>query len=492
MTRRAAIVCMVLFLITTPSLHAQSDSQPPYLYYYSQLLGGLIIERADGTDSRQIAADVIPPNLTGIGGPGWSPSGKYFAAYSESYFDSSDTRLPYLIDTQGHPVAGWLHNVMTTNRMVWSPSGEDLLMVEGIYSPDGLRDAFLWLIDVAHDQLLVDFGAHFGGYGFQQTEIEWDTAHQQIAFSYATGLDVVPNYYHVTMHFDGSTTREVISADEFTPIKMNIDDSTDLYQGINTSPHGTYTAQGFAPAQLTNTRTGQTTTLPRHTGATTCREYSWTDDEAYMITLDGTLIAGGGCAGAVLGVTNPQASFWRELGGCSWGSACAGWLPQSVDVSSLPTGASKPVQLDPLKIEYGGIIQAYDIDPAVAHILNLYCNKDLTATLREPTTKALVYSLTNIPCPYRPYDAGFPETGIQIVVAEDPVHHLLATYGSWSVGVTIWKLDAGVYSPILKLNTQGLTLEFTDHNERLRARNYNGWKIYAVADILAAAPKPHR
>src|SRR3954471_12396585 len=101
-TRLTAILLILFTLGVTPSLHAQTDSAPPYLYYYSQLLGGLIIERADGTDSRQIAADVIPPNLTGLGGPGWSPSGKYFAAYSEIYSEGgSSPRTPYLIDTKG-------------------------------------------------------------------------------------------------------------------------------------------------------------------------------------------------------------------------------------------------------------------------------------------------------------------------------------------------------------------------------------------------------
>src|SRR5215208_3273113 len=100
MTRIAASLLIIFALIGSHHrLQAQTDSPPPYLYYYSQLLGGLIIERADGTDSRQIAADVIPPKLTGLGGPGWSPSGKYFAAQGVTYSDSSYISTPYLVDT---------------------------------------------------------------------------------------------------------------------------------------------------------------------------------------------------------------------------------------------------------------------------------------------------------------------------------------------------------------------------------------------------------
>ncbi|MEP6988232.1 MAG: hypothetical protein ABI970_21690, partial [Chloroflexota bacterium] len=74
-----------------------------------------------------------------------------------------------------------------------------------------------------------------------------------------------------------------------------------------------------------------------------------------------------------------------------------------------------------------------------------------------------------------------------IAVAEDTVHHLLATFSDWDSYVSIWKLQDGQYERFLKLNSQGFTLEFTDHDKYLRARNFAGWKIYSVADILAAA-----
>jgi hypothetical protein len=48
-------VVFMLIILTLSNVQAQEAELPPYLYYYSRLLGGLIIERADGTDSRQIA-----------------------------------------------------------------------------------------------------------------------------------------------------------------------------------------------------------------------------------------------------------------------------------------------------------------------------------------------------------------------------------------------------------------------------------------------------
>ncbi len=55
----ATLLTIFLLSVTTPT-QAQTDTAPPYLYYYSRLLGGLIIERADGTDSRRIGMDAFP------------------------------------------------------------------------------------------------------------------------------------------------------------------------------------------------------------------------------------------------------------------------------------------------------------------------------------------------------------------------------------------------------------------------------------------------
>ncbi|MBA3870111.1 MAG: hypothetical protein H0X30_13280, partial [Anaerolineae bacterium] len=318
MTRIAAILLVLLTLCTNHPLEAQTDSAPPYLYYYSQLLGGLIIERADGTDSRQIAADVIPPNLSGLAGPGWSPSGKYFAAYP--YGSRSNT--PYLIDLKGQPIATWLDQV-SRSMMEWSPTREDILMVIGdfnkAYKQNNLG-SFIWLIDAEHDRVLAEFGMNMTVLAYSMSDITWDTAHQQIVFYLASDIYNVDDHFRVTMHFDGTTLREPVPAKDFVPMykSMDMTSNPDIQTGDNISPSGNYKAHGIHPAQLTDNRTGHTIDLPLHTQATICRDYSWNQNEDYMITLDGNLVAGGGCGSAVIGVTNPKGTFWRELGGCSW------------------------------------------------------------------------------------------------------------------------------------------------------------------------------
>src|SRR6185369_13172109 len=135
MTRLFTILLIIFALGVTPSLHAQADTKPPYLYYYSQLLGGLIIERADGSDSRHLAADVIPPNMSGLSGPGWSRSGKYFAGSGSIYLSYATYRQqPYIIDLKGNNLVPWLDLIATTAFMQWSPTGEDILLIVGNHS----------------------------------------------------------------------------------------------------------------------------------------------------------------------------------------------------------------------------------------------------------------------------------------------------------------------------------------------------------------------
>lgn len=66
--RRILLVCCLLLTLMVAPINAQDDEEPPYLFYYSRILGGLIIERADGTDSRLIAEDVISSGYAGIAG----------------------------------------------------------------------------------------------------------------------------------------------------------------------------------------------------------------------------------------------------------------------------------------------------------------------------------------------------------------------------------------------------------------------------------------
>ena len=124
--------------------------------------------------------------------------------------------------------------------------------------------------------------------------------------------------------------------------------------------------------------------------------------------------------------------------------------------------------------------------PSCTMVRHLHCGEGGAATIEDGET---AYALTDMNCPDGACDS-LAHGGPQIVTADDPTHGLLATYHSYfEMFVTLWAYRDGVYEPILMLNSDGYVLEFTTDGKYLRARNVNGWKVYAVADILNAVKR---
>lgn len=65
----------------TPQTIAQTSEPPPYVMYFQPdaLDPHFVIERADGTDSRKFGAGLMSRDVNSVFGPGWSPSGEWFA-----------------------------------------------------------------------------------------------------------------------------------------------------------------------------------------------------------------------------------------------------------------------------------------------------------------------------------------------------------------------------------------------------------------------------
>jgi hypothetical protein len=189
-----------------------------------------------------------------------------------------------------------------------------------------------------------------------------------------------------------------------------------------------------------------------------------------------------------LGVTDSQGKLWRELGECSWDvPPCVGWLPPQVDVSSLPPGQPKSVQLDPISYEPTDDPQ-YFVYPDETHF-QIRCVDSVRRQMINKVTQAVEYSLRDDrrTCPLSP-DLG--DEGVPVIVAYDPKHQLLATYtGHFGDNfVSIWKMCTDTVGALLtRLNSSGVQMEFAPDGHQLRARNPNAWKIYDVDDILLSA-----
>src|SRR5579864_2788173 len=143
MRRRTSFVIGLLVLLlpfsTFAPAHGQS-SAAPYIYYYSDEINAFIIERADGTDTRILGAGLMPPlapeTLPLVSGPGWSPSGKWFA-WNFAQIGTGEIRtgydniLPYAVKADGSQRLTLLDGLKNV-EMTWAPHS-DLLFVVSQY-----------------------------------------------------------------------------------------------------------------------------------------------------------------------------------------------------------------------------------------------------------------------------------------------------------------------------------------------------------------------
>jgi hypothetical protein len=292
------------------------------------------------------------------------------------------------------------------------------------------------------------------------------------------------------MKFDGTTLREPTLENTLIPPFEEFFPSEQLYENYGLSPSGKYEVQGSLPTILTNTLTGEQIELPTNPRGTTCRDHRWSDDEEGILLLSSLVIAGGGCGGPGISVTDSKVSFWRGLGSCSWHPVCAGWLPQNVDVDALPPAFSLPVLIEPVRFEED--IEINEREPREGP-LRLDCIDYPNANIIEVETSAILFNLKITNC-LSIFGDGFNEYDTPFIIAYDESSDLLATYQGLysSSGVSIWRERDRLYERVLQLASQGLELEFTEDGQYLRARNMKGWKVYAVEDILTRIEEGRR
>jgi WD40 repeat protein len=129
---RLLLLCVgLLFTTTSPSLSAD-ESTIPYIYYYANTANAIVVERADGTDSRLIAPDAMPPGHSVISDLDWSPSGQWsqWMAWRSSTYNGPGA-LSYsgwIARSDGSQRLTLLDNAGLILALKWSPT-DDLLYV---------------------------------------------------------------------------------------------------------------------------------------------------------------------------------------------------------------------------------------------------------------------------------------------------------------------------------------------------------------------------
>ncbi len=171
-------------LTANPSTRAQDTAANPYIYYYSDLDNAFIIERADGTETRLLAQGLMPDATNGVDGPGWSPSGKWFAWNARFYGAYNTQNLgAYAIRADGSRTMTFPYPDV---NLYWSPSSDLLLMDsrQWVKSPTkdqpdrNIPSVTLRLIDPERDIIYWTKTIAFYGYFNEPYSIRWlDAAH---------------------------------------------------------------------------------------------------------------------------------------------------------------------------------------------------------------------------------------------------------------------------------------------------------------------------
>jgi WD40 repeat protein len=127
-------------------LTAQESSEDiPYIYYYDNDLYVFVIERANGEDRHVLGEGLMPtasenPLEFHVDGPGWSPSGEWFAwtATDNWGFESIPTYRPYVVHAADNvPFTGL--DALEDVELAWSPN-EDLLLVGAQHENEARTD----------------------------------------------------------------------------------------------------------------------------------------------------------------------------------------------------------------------------------------------------------------------------------------------------------------------------------------------------------------
>jgi WD40 repeat protein len=209
---RRFLLLLILCAILLPSrstITAQENELAPYLYYYSSEYNAFVIERADGTDSRLFGDELMPPGTDYIEGPGWSPSGRWFA-WSSSIMEGDCAMpgdlLPHAVYVDGTRRVETLDQ-FTDVGLSWSPVDDLLLAVDT--SPGEHTIQTVAVIDVERDSLLISFELPFesisGAFPYQSSVYAlWAVDGQHIIIYRSTSDHT--DFWYFGIHGDYITT----------------------------------------------------------------------------------------------------------------------------------------------------------------------------------------------------------------------------------------------------------------------------------------------
>lgn len=173
---RRMIGLLLLVCLCWPSTSPRAQADVPYIYYFSHDLRAFVIERADGIDTRVLGPALPEPKEEAVGfagfgidGPGWSPSGKWFAWTTKLVYLGGGPlpSRPSVVRADGAQRLTLLDH-LDFAQMAWAPH-DDRLLVVGQYRKTSLVKPGQWppnylyigVIDVPQNKVVAEVETPF-------------------------------------------------------------------------------------------------------------------------------------------------------------------------------------------------------------------------------------------------------------------------------------------------------------------------------------------
>lgn len=144
----------LIIVVCKPQSVRSQTSDAPFLYYYSSGQATLIIERADGSDSRVLFHNSDEDASENIWGPSWSPSAKWFAWVNQSSARTPpDTNPVFVVSSDGQTQHSLLGDLGVVRFVEWSPTS-DMLVIGLLVIAEGQYVIDVYIVDVESQKII--------------------------------------------------------------------------------------------------------------------------------------------------------------------------------------------------------------------------------------------------------------------------------------------------------------------------------------------------
>ena len=483
----AALLNLILLLILpmtsqTATVAPPDDAPAPYIYYYSEALNGIVIERADGTDSRIIGQGLVDEDVNFIYGPGWSADGTWFAW--RTTWEGINGK-GYVISADGKSQLDMLSRFPVVNSMLWHPT-ENILLVYMWIFPSRYPIASYWVIDANTQKRLATFSidSWLENAGSSAPNIYWYTDQKQIRFfELSSGNGVDNQFFKVTMSYNGTVMMTPITKDEFY---AEPHDSALRGNAFEVDKHTEFTRWSETPGvKAVSVPSNSSAALDIRAGGQWDASGKWLFVGYEFCFID--------CAEVIgqVSIFNPATGYSREIANCGSHPTCVGWLPESVNIADLPPGKPTSLLPTPQWMDYdhsfwkekGKFYYGFFSDPNVT-THELVCNEGKLRDVRNKTTGNTDFVLQDgEPCG-KPLQLEpeiiYPTQPIIFALSLDKKYYAITDSSEYTA-----LYDAKTGNRIARVNFYGIELSFSEDSRTLITMGRYATATWDIQELLA-------